>query len=797
LVEVDFEIGGKSWRIRKQFLSAPAAELRDLQSGSVARGADAEARLAELLGGAEHFALLCVDQGSPLAAMTPVDTGGAPLMRAIESEVESVAEGNAARFVAERVKADLTALVTSHNPPRPTGVYKTALDERDRLQRDRQAAEQRLASAQERLDKLEELRGRLTQLSDADATQTRNDAMLETRRAFEEARAAREKSKAAEQVVVACEQQLAALKAALGAFDRRASELAKLEAAGRDTAPLLSELETRANACEARVIEDRKARDEIKQALTAAERDRRALELAERLQQVARRFEVARAAQVERATLGEALAGNSAEESIVGAARREAAAIAALEARLSAAAPRVSLAYLPGGAGKIKVDGRALADGEVLNPARPVTLHIEGVGTITIAPGQSEDVANDEADVAAHRVQFASLLQRAGGASLQDAERLLAERRDIEARLGDAAAQLKASAPDGLERLQRAHADLAAQAVSLDAISAASAEELETRAQELMESLGLAEEKLNEAVRQERAAREELVGLRTRISGHAEQINALLAELGPPEVRASARAEKLAAATEAQSALNAAVRNGAAWREKAPDDVRFAALKQAAEAAELVCKRADEELTSLRRTEAGVEGELRSDRADDVAARLAELADACAVADVRCRDLQDEAAALQLLARELDGAATRTRDRFAKPVIERLAPYLQLVLPQARLVLGEDLAPQALERAASAEDLARLSDGTQEQLALLVRLAFARLLADNGAPAPLILDDALVYADDGRIMRMFSALQHAAQSHQVLVLTCRERAFEGLSGHRVALRTWEDARAAA
>ena len=60
--------------------------------------------------------------------------------------------------------------------------------------------------------------------------------------------------------------------------------------------------------------------------------------------------------------------------------------------------------------------------------------------------------------------------------------------------------------------------------------------------------------------------------------------------------------------------------------------------------------------------------------------------------------MQEEAAALQLLARELDGAATRTRDRFAKPVIERLAPYLQLVLPQARLVLGEDLAPQALER---------------------------------------------------------------------------------------------------
>jgi len=119
------------------------------------------------------------------------------------------------------------------------------------------------------------------------------------------------------------------------------------------------------------------------------------------------------------------------------------------------------------------------------------------------------------------------------------------------------------------------------------------------------------------------------------------------------------------------------------------------------------------------------------------------------------------------------------------------------MLPQARLVLGEDLAPHALERGPTVEDFARLSGGTQEQLALLVRLAFARLLADTGSAAPLILDDALTNADDDRIMRMFAALQHAAQSHQVLVLTCRERAFESLGGNRIALRTWEDARAAA
>ncbi len=471
--------------------------------------------------------------------------------------------------------------------------------------------------------------------------------------------------------------------------------------------------------------------------------------------------------------------------------------IAALEARLSAAAPRVSLNYLPGGIGKIKVDGRALADGETMQPTGPITLDIEGVGSITIAPGQSSDVASDEIALAAHRDQLALLLNRAGAVSLDDAERLHVARRDIEGKLLEATAQLKSSAPEGIERLQRTHAELAAQAAALGAPAATTLDELETRANELVETLGAAEEKLNVAVRDERSANDELVSLRARVVGHAEQLASLVAELGPPEAHTLAREAKAAAVNEAQAALNAAVRDGVAWREKAPADAHFAALQAAAKAADGARQGANDELAALRRAEAGLEGELRSDRDGDVAARLDELNDQCAVARSRCQEMQQEAAALQLLTQELEAAATRTRDRFAKPVIERLAPYLQLMLPQARLVLADDLSPHALERGAALEEFGRLSGGTQEQLALLVRLAFARLLADTGSPAPLILDDAVTHTDDDRLQRMFATLQHAAQSHQVLVLTCRQSAFELLGGHRIAVRTWEDARAAA
>ena len=51
LVEVDFEIDGKLWRIRKQFLAHASAELKDLQSGDIWRGGDAESELLKLLSG--------------------------------------------------------------------------------------------------------------------------------------------------------------------------------------------------------------------------------------------------------------------------------------------------------------------------------------------------------------------------------------------------------------------------------------------------------------------------------------------------------------------------------------------------------------------------------------------------------------------------------------------------------------------------------------------------------------------------------------------------------------------------
>ena len=90
-------------------------------------------------------------------------------------------------------------------------------------------------------------------------------------------------------------------------------------------------------------------------------------------------------------------------------------------------------------------------------------------------------------------------------------------------------------------------------------------------------------------------------------------------------------------------------------------------------------------------------------------------------------------------------------------------------------------------RAGTEEDFDILSGGTQEQIALLVRLAFARMLAKAGTSAPIILDDAIVYTDDDRIERMFDALTRQAHDLQIVVFSCRQKAFRDLGGRGLGI----------
>jgi hypothetical protein len=139
----------------------------------------------------------------------------------------------------------------------------------------------------------------------------------------------------------------------------------------------------------------------------------------------------------------------------------------------------------------------------------------------------------------------------------------------------------------------------------------------------------------------------------------------------------------------------------------------------------------------------------------------------------------------------LNNAKGDAREQYFGPVMEELKPLLALLFEQASITFDDGtLLPQSLERNGQDEDIAVLSGGMREQLGVLTRLAFARLLAKGGRTVPVILDDALVYSDDDRIERMFDALHRQARDLQIIVFTCRQRAFEKLGGQSLHITNW-------
>ena len=174
-------------------------------------------------------------------------------------------------------------------------------------------------------------------------------------------------------------------------------------------------------------------------------------------------------------------------------------------------------------------------------------------------------------------------------------------------------------------------------------------------------------------------------------------------------------------------------------------------------------------------------GEAVEEELSDVAVRLQ-------AAEERLDELEFEVAVLEELKSALEGARDSARDRYVEPVLKELKPLLGLLWPEAELRFdAEEVLPSALERGGMEEDFDVLSGGTQEQIALLVRLAFARMLARSGSPAPVILDDGIVYTDDDRIELMFDALTRQAHDLQIIVLSCRQRAFRALGGQTLAI----------
>ena len=140
-------------------------------------------------------------------------------------------------------------------------------------------------------------------------------------------------------------------------------------------------------------------------------------------------------------------------------------------------------------------------------------------------------------------------------------------------------------------------------------------------------------------------------------------------------------------------------------------------------------------------------------------------------------DLELDYEAWRLLAKTLREAETaegrHLGEALGEPVHERFA---QLTGERyGALSLGRDLQAGGLEVAGELRDVKALSEGVQDQLATILRLAVAEQLG-----SALVLDDHLVQTDPARIAWFRELLVDVGQRAQILVLTCRPEDYLGV-----------------
>ena len=234
----------------------------------------------------------------------------------------------------------------------------------------------------------------------------------------------------------------------------------------------------------------------------------------------------------------------------------------------------------------------------------------------------------------------------------------------------------------------------------------------------------------------------------------------------------------------ARSELNAKLAESIQQREEIAADVpNLEAVAAALERARSIVTRAEDDRHRIRLELGKLDTSIEIQVGEAVDEELADVDVRLEAAQRALNELHFEIAVLKKLDAALETARASARDRYVEPVLIELGPLLRLLWPEADLRFdAEKLLPTALVRAGTEENFNILSVGTQEQIALLVRLAFARMLANTGAFAPVILDDAIVYTDDDRIERMFDALTRQAQDLQIIVFSCRQKAFRDLGG---------------
>ena len=801
VIEADIDTGTGRYRLAKQFIGGRRATVTDLGSGRlVAQADEAENFIAGLTRGgtAGPAGLLWVRQG--ITGIEDRDRREeederrvrASLLESVQGEVEAVTGGRRMAEAAARCAEELGRLVTATGRPKVDGPYHAALSEQKRLAEHEEQLAADVAALRKNLDERAAADRHLKDLDNADDKSARRLALDKAQAALEAAKAHGDALKSA----------LAELAMARSRRDATRRELDAFRSAMARSAQLAGQFAASESARDAALARHRAAMDAIVRAdadtQSAETEEKQARELlarldaalkakdhADRLSALTTRLEAAESIRKELEAAEAGLASLAVPAKTVERLQALEIEIAGLAALESARQPKLGIVYEPGVSVRVTLDGVPLEDGEEHAFGDPARLDIPGIGALTLRASRP---AGDAAALRKAEAERGGLLGKLGVESLTEARQREAAAQRASVEIERLRAGIEALAPQGLAALREEIARLAAAnplALEIKGDPDAARHSVEQAA----ERVGAARLALREAQPSRNLADEALREAETALAtlrGERQQVEA---SLGPEDGRAERERVLADAARLAEEHAADAEAKAARLRDAAPDIASAEATVKRLRSAE---ESATKQIADLRERIAGLDGTIRARADEAVEEQWREAREALDAANRRVGAFEAEIALLGRLQETLQTARSAARDLYLKPVMQELRPLLALLFDDLSITFDEKtLLPHRITRGGAEEDVERLSGGTREQLSILTRLAFAQLLARDGRAAPVILDDALVYSDDDRIERMFDALHRQSADQQIIVFSCRQRAFARLGGRALSMIDWK------
>lgn len=805
-VRVVFDLDGTEYRLTKVFSKGKGGEATlEADNGHRWEGPEAEDHLEELLGFSHAgrggskpelqglAGLLWVEQAKAYQTVTLTDQSRDRVQGVFENEMREMLGGEQGESLLRRI----TGLRNEYFGAKgnPIGDYRKFQDRKDSLQQEletkrrelqeyedkvdrlekRQAElddhrkEKRLEKAKERIDALKEAIKRLDALKAevvagtdrlARASAERDTAKQSwdgRTRLADEHKKAHEEMQAAEQSVKSKEDQLAPLSERLEGLRKDLD----------DSKTLLTKKE----------LELRSAQDAQKSS-----------DLLSKHKQLNETLEKAKDADRKRrqcSSEGEAISIKKKALSKLKKIEHE---IVLAEERLKAAATSIEYRLESGAAVELG-DRTLVGEGRDLLTEK-TEIRIKGAGEIAIIPGGEDlDALRREVKEKAHRLE--QELVKVNAKDVAGAEAILNRKNDLEKQASLHEATLDGLAPEGIKVLEDEVGAIEAQRDSLrkrlgdDADKDFDVDALEGEVAALKGQVSAKESDVLIEEKSVQEAKETLSGLRGEKTTAERNAATKDVEL------AKARSEKTdEALQEALREKEREVEAGGDRLEKAKKaldaenpDVVEADLERSTRAFEDIKKRGED----LDREVRDLKVELATLGQKGLAEEVASIEEDHASAALQLENTDRQAKALDLLHRTLSEALRHAKEAIAKPIVSKIEPYLRSLIPGAEPSIDENLVLTGIQRAGATEGFEGLSIGTREQLAILIRLAYADLLSEAGIPVSVILDDALVNSDDERRDRMKIILYQAAKRYQILVLTCHEKEYTDAGGNLIRL----------